>query len=244
MKASAETDLRPARQRTVPHRLRPRLPRTVRGRRLALRTAVAVLALLTLPSAWVYVSTGDRVRTVESAPTAPVGIVFGAGLRPDGTPTAWLADRLDVAAALYDAGRVRVLLVSGDDSGPSYDEPGAMRAYLTAEHGIPADRVVTDGAGYSTWDSCARARTVFGVERALLVSQDFHIRRALALCDAAGIDAWGVGAGDHASLLWYFSGLREMAGAVTAARDALTTPAPRVPGPPDDAVDDALAAAG
>nr|WP_052847866.1 ElyC/SanA/YdcF family protein [Streptomyces avicenniae] len=223
-------------------RLRPRIPRTVRGKRTALQVTVAVLSLAMLPSAWVYASTDGRVRTTATAPVTPVALVFGAGLRTDGSPTRWLADRLDTAAELYDTGRARVLLVSGDNRTATYNEPEAMRAYLVEQHGIPAEHIVADYAGLNTWASCSRAAEVFGVEEAILVSQDFHIRRALALCDAAGIDAWGVGVSDHASILWVISGLREMAGATTAAWDSAFTPDPHVAGPPETALQDALRA--
>ncbi|MFI7273865.1 vancomycin high temperature exclusion protein [Streptomyces sp. NPDC049879] len=233
---------RGGRLRARARRLRPRVPRTVRGKRRALRLAVTLLALAMLPNAWVYAATDDRVRTTESAPAKPVALVFGAGLRADGTPTRWLADRLDTAAELYGTGRARVLLVSGDNSTAAYNEPEAMRTYLVERHGIPAEHVVADYAGLNTWASCSRAAEVFGVEEALLVSQDFHIRRALALCEAAGIDAWGVGVGDHASILWVVSGLRETAGAATAAWTAAFTPEPEIAGPRETAVQDALRA--
>ena len=117
---------------------------------------------------------------------APVAIVFGAGLW-NGEPSPYLAHRLDAAAALYDRGTVRAVLVTGDNSRHDYDEPDAMRAYLL-RHGVPAHKIVSDYAGFDTWDSCSRAHRIFGVDRAVLVSQGFHIRRALALCTAAGVD--------------------------------------------------------
>lgn len=202
-----------------------------------------VLAVLaTLPSAWIHLTADDRVRAVDDAPRAPVAVVFGAGLRPDGQPTQWLAHRLDAAAELYHAGRVEALLVTGDNSTPQYNEPDAMSAYLATERGVPADLIVEDYAGFNTWNSCTRAHSVFGVERALLVSQDFHIRRALALCEAAGIEAWGVGVGERVSGLEVFSGLREMAGAFTAAYQARFTPPPAVAGPRETSLDEILSA--
>jgi vancomycin permeability regulator SanA len=220
---------------------RPRLPATVRGRRRLLQAVMALAVLGLLPSAWLQLTAGDRVATVGDAPAAPVAVVFGAGLRPDGEPTNWLAHRLDAAAELYHSGRVRALLVTGDNGTADYDEPGAMRRYLVERHGVPGDRIVTDHAGFNTWNSCARARQVFGVTRALLVSQEFHIRRAVALCEAAGIDSWGVGVPEWRSPTWIVSGLREMAGAFTAAWDAAFTPAPRFAGPPDPSLREILA---
>ena len=219
---------------------RPRLPRTVRGRRRAVRLLMAAAVLALLPSAWIHLTTEGRVRTVADAPPAPVAVVFGAGLRPDGEPSAWLAHRLDAAAELYHTGRVRALLVSGDNSREEYNEPAAMRRYLVAERGVPAGRVVADYAGFNTWNTCARAHDVFGVTRALLVTHEFHVRRALALCEAAGIEAWGVGVREWRSPLWIYSSLREMAAAFTAAWDVVFTPAPRFDGPPESGLRDIL----
>jgi len=188
----------------------------------------------------VRLSAADRVRTEANVPSEPVAVVFGAGLW-DGEPSPYLAHRLDAAARLYAAGKVRVVLVSGDNSTTAYDEPGAMRTYLAA-HGVPRQKVVLDYAGFDTWDSCDRAKRVFGVDRAVLVSQDFHIRRALALCAAAGIDAYGVGVDEPHDATWYAGGAREVLAATKAAADILLKPAPRFLGPREDGVARALAA--
>ncbi|MGI5468605.1 SanA/YdcF family protein [Streptomyces sp. CA-132043] len=216
--------------------LRP--PRTPRGRRRATQTAMALCVLALLPATWLRLTTGDRVRTVADVPAAPVAVVFGAGLW-DGEPSPYLAHRLDTAAALYDAGRVRAILVTGDNSTHDYDEPDAMRRYLTAR-GVPPRKIVSDYAGFDTWDSCSRARRVFGVDRAVLVSQGFHVRRALALCGAAGIDAYGVGATDPHDVTWYYGATREILAAGKAAADAALRPDPHFLGPREDGVARAL----
>ncbi|GAB2876190.1 SanA/YdcF family protein [Streptomyces mayteni] len=219
------------------------MPRTVRGRRTALQLAMAAVVLALLPATWVQASTHDRFRSVADAPSAPVAMVFGAGLRADGQPTAWLAHRLEAGAELYHSGRVRALLVTGDNGREEYNEPDAMRDHLVGL-GVPAERIVADYAGFNTWNSCARAADVFGVTRALLVSQEFHIPRALALCRAAGIDAHGVGVGERPSPVLLFSSLREMAGAIPAVWDAAFTPAPRFAGPRESSLQEILAATG
>ncbi|MBN6547867.1 SanA/YdcF family protein, partial [Actinacidiphila bryophytorum] len=168
-----------------------RLPRTRTGWRRTVQTVAALCTIGLLPAVWVQLAGGGRVRDLADVPAEPVAVVFGAGLT-DGRPTPYLAHRLDAAAELYRAGKVRVLLVTGDNSRTSYDEPGAMRTYLVA-HGVPSGQVVVDDAGFDTWDSCSRAKRVFGVRKAVLVSQGFHIRRAVALCEAAGLDVYGVG---------------------------------------------------
>lgn len=226
--------------RALARRLRPRLPRTRAGRRRAVQAAAALCTLALLPAAWVQLAGGSRVRDLADVPAAPVGVVFGAGLEASGRPSPYLAHRLDAAVRLYAAGKVRVLLVTGDNSRTTYDEPGAMRAYLVA-HGVPRARVVVDDAGFDTWDSCTRAKRVFGVRRAILVSQGFHIRRAVALCEAAGLDVYGVGVDEPHDATWYAGGAREVFAAGKAAFDAALRPGPRFLGPEEPGVATALA---
>lgn len=215
-------------------------PRTVRARRRAVRVVMGLCVLALLPSTWTHVSAADRLRTTARAPAAEVAVVFGAGLW-NGRPTPYLANRLDAAVELYRAGKVKVVLVTGDNSRREYDEPDAMRTYLTA-HGVPDGRVVSDYAGFDTWDSCVRAREIFGVRRAVLVSQGFHIHRAVALCQAAGVDAYGVGVDDAHDATWYYGGTREVFAAGKAALDAVLRPDPTFLGPKEEGVSRALGA--
>jgi vancomycin permeability regulator SanA len=157
---------------------RPSLPRTRAGRRRAVQGFMLLCVLALLPATWMFVSTGDRLRTTADVPRTEVAVVFGAGLW-EGEPSPYLAHRLDAAAKLYRDGRIEVVLVTGDNSREDYDEPDAMRAYLT-RRGVPDRRIVSDYAGFDTWDSCVRAKKIFGVDRAVLISQGFHIRRAVA----------------------------------------------------------------
>jgi SanA protein len=120
-----------------------------------------------------------------------VAIVFGAGLNRDGTPTAVLKDRVSTAAALYQAGKVQVLLMSGDNRTETYNEPASMANYAI-QLGIPESVIVLDYAGHRTYDTCFRAREIFGVRDALLVTQRFHLPRAVFTCNMLGIDAEGV----------------------------------------------------
>ncbi len=221
-------------------RLRAGLPRGVRGRRRAVQAVMAGCVLALLPSAWTHAVAADRLHGTADSPSADVAVVFGAGLW-NGRPTPYLARRLDAAAELYRTGKVRVVLVTGDNSRTEYDEPSAMRTYLTA-HGVPEERIVSDYAGFDTWDSCVRARRIFGVERAVLISQGFHIRRAVALCEAAGVESYGVGVPDEHDLTWYYGGAREVFAAGKAALDAALQPAPRFLGPREHGVSQALGA--
>ncbi|MDJ0383875.1 ElyC/SanA/YdcF family protein [Streptomyces sp. G-G2] len=213
---------------------------SVRTRRRTVQAVMLGCALALLPAAWTHASAADRLRTTADAPAAQVAVVFGAGLW-DGQPTPYLANRLDAAAALYRAGRVKVVLVTGDNSREEYDEPDAMRAYLV-RHGVPDGRIVSDFAGFDTWDSCVRAREIFGVKRAVLVSQGFHIRRAVALCESAGIESYGVGVDQAHDATWYYGGVREVFASGKAALDAVFQPRPHFLGPKEEGVSRALGA--
>lgn len=133
----------------------------------------------------------NRIYQKETAPNEGTAIVFGAGLRRDGTPTAILRDRVETAAGLYLSGRVQKLLMSGDGQGEFYNEPEAMR-HFALSLGVPETAIILDLAGRRTYDTCYRAKEVFGVKSALLVTQKFHLPRALFLCNALGLDASGV----------------------------------------------------
>jgi SanA protein len=130
---------------------------------------------------------------VEEAPDRKVAIVFGAGLRRDGSPTPVLRDRVEAAAQLYFSGKVEKLLMSGDNRFIYYNEPGSMRLYAL-ELGIPEEAIVMDFAGRRTYDTCYRAKEIFKVNEAVLVTQGFHLPRALYTCNRLGLDAVGISA--------------------------------------------------
>ncbi|MGW0916242.1 SanA/YdcF family protein [Streptomyces sp. NPDC002784] len=220
--------------------MRIRLPRTRTAQRRLVQALMAACVLALTPMTWMYVSTGDRLRPLADAPRTDVAVVFGAGLW-QGEPSPYLAHRLDAAAELYRAGRVKVVLVTGDNSREDYDEPDAMRAYLT-RHGVPDARIVSDYAGFDTWDSCVRAKKIFGVDEAVLISQGFHIRRALALCEAAGVTSYGIGVAAAHDATWYYGGTREIFAAGKAALDAVFRPDPTFLGPAEPGVAEALGA--
>lgn len=133
----------------------------------------------------------SRIYPSEEVPPARAAIVFGAGLWRDGRPTAVLRDRVSTAAELFFQGRVEKLLMSGDNSSLDYNEPGAMRNYAL-ELGVPEDAIVLDYAGRRTYDTCYRAREIFGLNKAILVTQNFHLPRALYVCNKLGLQAVGV----------------------------------------------------
>lgn len=160
--------------------------------------AVAAVAAVALAGSVTFVRVAARggISTEETVPDTPVALVLGALVYPDGTPSPFLTRRLEVARRLYDAGRVQTIIVSGDGMAPEYDEPLAMRRYLLRA-GVPPERVVVDGGGFDTYHSCVRARQVFGVSEVVLVSQDYHLPRAVATARCVGLSA--VGVGDRAS---------------------------------------------
>ncbi|PSK92330.1 vancomycin permeability regulator SanA [Murinocardiopsis flavida] len=216
------------------------------ARRRARWIAAALIALPLLgavPSVWLYASTADGRHAAADAPRRPVAIVLGAGLTPSGEPTPFLAGRLDIAVDLYDRGKAEAILVSGDNSRDDYDEVGGMRDYLVAA-GVPDAKIANDHAGFSTWESCVRARRIFGVGAATVVTQDFHLPRAVALCRAAGIDTAGVGdhQGDTYPTDSAYGYLRELPAAVPAVVDSAVRPDPTFLGPRESSVAEALRA--
>jgi SanA protein len=141
-------------------------------------------------------SATDRIHTPQSAPYQAVALVLGCSptLR-DGRENLFFKYRMESAAALFHAGRVHTLLLSGDNSRADYNEPGRMREALL-QKGVPSNRMVLDYAGFSTFDSIARARDVFGCRQLTLISQKDHVLRALYIADALGLEAIGVEARD------------------------------------------------
>ncbi len=130
---------------------------------------------------------------IEDVPTGKIAIVFGAGLKSDGTVTRILRDRVNAAIQLYQAGKVEKILFSGDNSVVEYNEPGAMYAYAITQ-GIPEEDLVLDYAGRRTYDTCYRAKEIFQIDEAILVTQRFHLARALFLCKNFGIESTGYSA--------------------------------------------------
>lgn len=132
-------------------------------------------------------------REIRALPPAPVGVVFGAKVLPNGRLSPVLRERVEAGIRLYRAGKVRKLLMTGDNGRVEYDEVTAMKRYAV-ERGVPAEDVVRDFAGFRTYDSCYRAREIFGIRRAILVTQEYHLYRALYTARGLGIDAVGFAA--------------------------------------------------
>ena len=141
---------------------------------------------------------------VEAVPARPAAIVFGAGYWPSGQLSNILMDRMDTAIDLYMAGKVRKLLLTGDNRFVDYNEPQRMAEYAVMR-GVAREDLVLDYAGRRTYDSCYRAKAIFGLEEAVLVSQAYHLPRALFTCSRLGLDAVGIAADrrEYVYQRWY-----------------------------------------
>lgn len=159
--------------------------------RLTLTLGLLGLFGLLLPRFILLLYSKPRTFSAATVPPRRVAIVFGAGLWRDGTPTPVLRDRVQTAANLYFDGKVEKMLMSGDNTTVEYNEPEAMRQFALSL-GVPDEDIVLDYAGRRTYDTCYRARDIFRVDSVILVTQDFHLPRALYLCNMLGVDAVGV----------------------------------------------------
>ncbi len=163
--------------------------------RLALGTLLAGVAALLL-IVYVLVATHALSYTnAEQVPPEPVAIVFGAGIEGRNQLSPMLADRVQMAVLLYQLHRVQKILMTGDSSRISHDEATAMQRYAVSQ-GVASQDIALDYAGFSTYESCYRARVIFGVTSAVVVTQQFHLPRAIYTCRELGIDVVGVGTRD------------------------------------------------
>ena len=179
------------------------MPKVMRLTQGGLGAAVLAVGGLRLLTTLLY---RGQIYQPAEAPAERVAVVFGAGLLRNGQPTAVLYDRVAAAAELYHLGKVDKLLLSGDNRFVNYNEPGAMRQAALGL-GVPDSALVLDYAGRRTYDTCYRAKAIFGLQRAVLVTQAFHLPRALFLCQALGLEAVGVSADRRtyrrSSLAWW-----------------------------------------
>lgn len=198
---------------------------------------VTILAsLVALPRAWAVRRFGDRIYTLQAPPTEArqAAIVFGAGLRWDGRPTIVLADRVRTAVELYELGLVEQLIMSGTSYDSGYDEPAAM-AGLARQLGIPAEAIELDSAGTRTIETCRQAIATFDLASVYLVSQNYHLPRALATCQALGLEAEGVAADMRSYRAEGYWRLREVPATLIAlwesylSRDGASLPTGSIP---------------
>lgn len=198
---------------------------------------IGVIALLiAFPfvwQSWINWRYAPSIFAAEQVRSERVAIVFGARVYAGGRLSGMLRDRVDVAIELYKTGKVSKLLVSGDNQFADYNEPQAMMEYAIAQ-GVQAADIQPDYGGRRTYDTCYRAKSIFQVNSAILVTQQFHLPRALFLCEQLGLDTVGVAADrrvyDPRSVA--FSETREVPATLAALFDVIRRAPPPVMGEP------------
>ena len=192
-------------------------------RRLIRYVVIAAVVAMVASSVWVQWASSSRISTSAAKPWV---IVLGDRVH-DGEPSVYLRERLETTLTILRENRAQRVLVSGHAASTKGDEVAAMRKYLV-ERGVDARTITDDRFGVTTYNTCARARSVFEIDQAILVTQDFHLRRAVALCQAQGIDAVGSEAGSDAGVyLTVRNWVREIGlSRPKAALDALRDPGP------------------
>ena len=159
---------------------------------LALAGVIAVGGV----NAYMLTRASGRILTREEAARIPgvdCVLVLGCLVRGNGQMSGMLKDRVNVGLSLYDAGVSNRLLMSGDHGHADYDEVNAMKSHAVS-HGVDPDCVFCDHAGFSTYESMYRAKEIFGVERVVIVTQQYHLPRAIFIAEQMGMEAWGVSA--------------------------------------------------
>jgi len=176
---------------------------------------------------WMVYSTRPLIYVLETAQDlrGDCILVLGCGLRRDGFPSQMLRDRLDVAIEAYRMGLAPKLLMSGDHGQVDYDEVNAMKDYAMAQ-GVPSEDIFMDHAGFSTYESMYRAKAVFHCEKVIVVTQTYHLYRAIADARAMDMEASGISANRRSfARQWYFN-LREAAARVKDTLWGITKPKP------------------
>jgi SanA protein len=189
---------------------------------------VGLMAVICSLPGWIGRYYHRFIYSPDDVPSEHVAIVFGARIYPDGRLSAMLQDRVETAVRLYQAGKVQKLLLSGDNRFVAYNEPARMMDYAL-NRGVPAEDIQLDYAGRRTYDTCYRARAIFQLQSAVLVTQEFHLPRALFTCRNLGVDTVGVSADlrtyRRRSIWW--SRIREFPAAIIALVDVVRRqPAP------------------
>lgn len=196
---------------------------------------LALLLFIVLVNVWVVRSGSERIyEVVADVPETPVALLLGTSRHNAfGVPNVFFFHRIDAAAALYKARKVRKIIVSGDNGNASYNETDDMRRELEAR-GVASKDIVNDHAGFRTLDSVVRAKSVFGQDKILVISQKFHVQRAIFIARAHGIEASGYVAKDPAHRGAYRKVIfREYFARVKAFLDCyILGTEPRFPGPP------------
>jgi len=168
----------------------------------------------------------SKIVRIEELNPAQAVLILGARVHDNGKLSQILADRVDTALEVYNAGKVKMFLVSGDHGQVDYNEVEAIKMYLL-EKGIPEEIIILDHAGFETFDSVYRAKNVFGAESLIISTQEFHLYRALYLGSSVGLDVQGVKADRRVYLGAFWNEVRESGARVKAVFDVLTGQKPK-----------------
>lgn len=197
---------------------------------LALVLSVVLTAAAVVIGVNLYVcGSAGRYISDDGGQTADCVLVLGCAVQPDGKPSLMLRDRLDAAIELYKAGAAPKLLMSGDHGTQYYDEVNAMKDYAMAK-GVPSEDIFMDHAGFNTYDSLYRARDVFGAEKVIVVTQSYHLYRAVYIGRSLGMEVTGVAAEEITYEGWVWREAREVMARVKDFGLCFTKPLPTVLG--------------
>jgi len=176
-----------------------------------------ILLLFIFANLWVWLVSRKSIIQITDTKPADAVVILGAYVRPDGELSWILKDRLDTGLALYNQKTAPKILVTGDHGQKEYNEVQAMKDYLLG-HGVPAEDIFMDHAGFDTYDSLYRARDIFQVKTAVIVSQNFHLPRAVYIAKRLGIKTQGVQAQLYYPW-WYMNTIRASVARVKAYMD-------------------------
>jgi len=214
-----------------------------RAVRLSIAAVLLGLILAGAAVAWVRSGTDRYTYSERDGRLRNVALVLGAQVYSDGEPSPFLQARLAIAQRLLETGKVQAILVSGDHREWKYDEPGAMTRWLV-RRGVPENKIAQDHAGFDTYDSCVRALKIFGVRKTIVVTQTYHLPRAIMLCRHVGVETYGVGDETMKQFRkpWLISSNREHGACVKAVVDVTTGRDPVFLGRRETSVDEAVRA--
>lgn len=199
------------------------------GRTLLIITLLLILVIYAINIYISHISRNSMFSKVRDLPSTYVALVLGAHVSKEGTPSNFLQDRLDIALQLYRQNKVKRLLLSGDHGSIGYDEVNNMRNYLLAK-GVDTRDIFLDHAGFDTYNSIVRAKDIFGIHEMVIVSQEFHLKRALYIAEKKGVKAWGIVAdhSDYGSLRYL--NFREKIACIKAFMEVLINKEPKFRG--------------
>ena len=199
-------------------------------RLLSIFLCLCILGITTLAviNSIVKLSTGKQIISSEEAAKledVDCVLVLGCFVKDDGRPSDMLHDRLTRGVELYDLGAAPKLLMSGDHGREEYDEVAAMKQFAI-DAGIPSENVFMDHAGFSTYESIYRAKEIFQADKILIVTQEYHLYRALYIADQLGVEAYGVSSDYHTYVGQFMRDFREMLARVKDCATCIFKPEP------------------